>query len=181
MPVGVAGAVVADVAAEWPVVAAVVAVVAADVLVESPGARARMLLPGPPDAVAESTTVAVVLDVDEVDDVLVDVGVTLHGYGTREHGPEAQLGGLAHQVAGLVAILHAGQVDHDLVAVALDLGLGHAETVHPVADDVHGLVDHGGRTLLAHLLEAHLDAALEVEAEDRARPADERERRTSRR
>ena len=75
-------------------------------------------------------------------DELDDRPDALHGASEgRENRTEAQLGGLADQAAGLVAVLHAGQVDHDLVAVALDLGLGHAEAVDTVADDVDGLVE----------------------------------------
>ena len=48
---------------------------------------------------------------------------------------------------GLVAVLHAGQVDDDVVALAGDLGLGDAEAVDPVADDVDRDVEGVGLVL----------------------------------
>ncbi len=56
-----------------------------------------------------------------------------------EDGPEPQLGGLADDAEGLVAVLHAGEVDDDVVALPADLRLGHTERVDPVPDDVDRL------------------------------------------
>ena len=58
-----------------------------------------------------------------------------------EHGPEPQLGGLADQRQSPIAVLHARQLDHDGIALAGDVGLGHAEGVDPVADDLQRLVE----------------------------------------
>ena len=53
-----------------------------------------------------------------------------------EHRPEPQLGGLADVLLRLLAVLHAGQVDDDRVALPLHVGFGDAEAVDAVADDV---------------------------------------------
>ena len=130
---------------------------AVDVVVESPGARARTLLPGPPPAAVvdevdgrrrgaaeDEEASRRSTDVEDVDEAAVEYGGRM-----RQHRPEPQLRGLADHAARLVAVLHAREVDDDLVAVALDLGLGHAEAVDPVADDVDGLVEHRARPLSA--------------------------------
>ena len=49
---------------------------------------------------------------------------------------EPELGGLADERQRLRAVLHAGEVDDDRVALAVDLGLGDAEGVDAVADDL---------------------------------------------
>ena len=49
-----------------------------------------------------------------------------------EHRPEPQLGRLAHQLQRPVLVLDARELDDDGVALAGDLGLGHAEGVDPV-------------------------------------------------
>ncbi len=54
----------------------------------------------------------------------------------RLHRPEPQLRGLADEALGLGAVLHAGQVDDDRVALALHVGFRDAEAVDAVADDV---------------------------------------------
>src|SRR5215203_1287196 len=82
---------------------------------------------------------------------------------------EAELGRAADNADHLVGVLHAGDLDHDLVLrLHPDVGLGHAEAVYALPDEI-------GRLL--HLLAGHLapaclgtlklraDAALEVEAE----------------
>ena len=82
---------------------------------------------------------------------------------------------------GLVAVLHTREVDDDVVALAADLGLGDAEAVDPVADDVDGDVERC-RRVNSPTGDRHRDAALEVEAERRARGRRrERARRTCRR
>ena len=63
-------------------------------------------------------------------------GLALVGRQRLQHGTEAELGRLAHDLEGPVLVLHAGQVHDDGVALAGDLGLGHAEAVDAVADDV---------------------------------------------
>ena len=61
--------------------------------------------------------------------------------GLLQHRPEPQLGGLAHEGEGAVAVLHPRQLDDDGVALAGDVGLGHTEGVDPVADDGERLVE----------------------------------------
>ena len=65
----------------------------------------------------------------------------------RLHRTEPQLGGLADEALGLGRVLHARQVDDDRVALALHVGLGDAETVDAVADDVdRGVERRSGRS-----------------------------------
>ena len=80
---------------------------------------------------------------------------------------------------GLVAVLHAGQVDDDVAPLARDLRLGDAEGVDPVADDVDGHVEGVGLEL-ADRREHDRHAALEVEAEHRLVTALQRDRGTCR-
>ena len=82
-----------------------------------------------------------------------------------QNGPEAQLRRLAHHVEGTALVPHPGQLDDDGVALAGDLGLGHAEGVDPVADDLDGLVEHAAGVHPLRRLEDDRGAALEVEAE----------------
>ena len=73
----------------------------------------------------------------------------------------------------LLAVLRAGQVDDDGVALAVDLGLRDAERVDPVGDDLDRGVQ--GREVGAlHREEHDRDPALEVEAELRAAVAEQR-------
>ena len=83
-----------------------------------------------------------------------------------EHRPELELGGLADQGDGPVLVLHAGDLDEDVVALAGDLRLGHAEGVDALADDGDGLVD-GVAVGLALGLQHDRHTALEVEAQQR--------------
>ena len=62
-----------------------------------------------------------------------------------EHRPELQLGGLADQVERPVLVLHARDLDEDVVALAGDLRLGDAEGVDALADDRDGFVDRVAR------------------------------------
>ena len=90
----------------------------------------------------------------------------------RDH-PELQLGGLADERQGLRAVLRARQVDHDRVALAVDLGLGDTEGVDPVGDDLDRGVQ--GREIGALHREQHdRDPALQVETELRAAVAEQR-------
>src|SRR6185369_4912873 len=82
--------------------------------------------------------------------------------------PEAELGGLPDQVddVGAAAARHR---DLDLVAVALDLGLGDAQAVDALTNDVDRLVDRPAVDLLPRLRRARREddarAALQVQAE----------------
>jgi hypothetical protein len=62
-------------------------------------------------------------------------------------------------------VAHAGKLHDHGVALAGDLGLGHAEGVDPVADDVDGLVEHAAGVDPLRRLQDHGCAALEVEAQ----------------
>ena len=55
-------------------------------------------------------------------------------------------------------VLHARQLDDDGVALAGDLGLGHAEGVDPVADDLDGLVEGVAASASCGGLEHHRHA-----------------------
>ena len=85
---------------------------------------------------------------------------------------EVKLGRRAHQLLGARCVLHIREADRDLVvARGLDLRLGHAELVDPVAHDVDRPVER----VLRHVrglrgrrpLVDELRAALEVESEPR--------------
>jgi hypothetical protein len=52
-----------------------------------------------------------------------------------QHGPEAQLGGLADERQHPLLVLDTRQLHHDRVALDRDLGLGHADRVHSGLDD----------------------------------------------
>ena len=82
---------------------------------------------------------------------------------------ELELRGLADQLRSLLRVVHAGELDDDLVGALLaDLGLGDAELVDPVPHDRDRAVEVGGRDLVAlrrHRLEHDLEAALQVETE----------------
>ena len=54
---------------------------------------------------------------------------------------ELELGGGADGVDHLVGVGHVGDGHHDVAALEVDLGLGHALGVDPVADDVDGGVE----------------------------------------
>ena len=55
---------------------------------------------------------------------------------------ELELRGLPDQLRGLLGVVHAGELDHDLVGALLaDLGLGHAELVDPVPHDLDRAVE----------------------------------------
>ena len=95
--------------------------------------------------------------------VVVVVASRTSGGSWSEHGPEPQLGRGAHQIEGALLLVDPGQLHDDRVALAGDLGLGHAEGVDAVADDLDGLVEGLVAGLLGGL-EHHRDAALEVEA-----------------
>ena len=85
--------------------------------------------------------------------VVVVVVVVLHagrvgpagsgvGWAGRPAAPAGiELGRLADDLLGLPPVLHPRQLDHDLVALAGDLGLSDAEAVDPLADDLLGLLD----------------------------------------
>ena len=61
-----------------------------------------------------------------------------------------ELRGLADQLRGRGGVVHAGELDHDLVAALLaDLGLGHAELVDAVLHDRDRTVEVVGRELVA--------------------------------
>ena len=85
---------------------------------------------------------------------------------------ELELSRRAHLLLGALRVLNVRQADRDLVlARALDLGLGDAERVRPLADRLDGVVDRLRRDL-GHLgrraaLVDELDAALEVQPEPR--------------
>ena len=81
-----------------------------------------------------------------------------------QHRPEPQLGGPADDLEGPLAVLDAGEVDDDGVALADDLGLGDAEGVDPAADDLDGVVERLVRHVVGGL-EDHRHAALQVEAQ----------------
>ena len=82
---------------------------------------------------------------------------------------ELELRGLADDLGGALGVLHARELDRDLVlALLADLGLGDAELVDPLADDRDravevrvGQLTAGRRLRLQH----DLEPALEVEAE----------------
>ena len=85
-------------------------------------------------------------------------------------GRKAQLGGLADDVEDLLLVGGPGELHDDGVALAGDLGFGHAEGVDALADDADGLIELLGRDRVVDLavldrLEVDRDAALEVEAE----------------
>ena len=102
--------------------------------------------------------------VDGAGRAVLGVEVRLGG----EHRPEPELGGAADDLEGPLAVLDAGQVDDDRVALADDLGLGDAEGVDPGADDLDGLVERARRAPSSVGLVDDRGAALEVEAELRA-------------
>jgi hypothetical protein len=83
---------------------------------------------------------------------------------------EVQLGDFAHLFDGPLGVAGAGQPHRDLVgARALDLGLGHAEGVHALADDVQRPLNGVGGDLgllgRGLALVDQLHAALEVQAQ----------------
>ena len=80
---------------------------------------------------------------------------------------------LPDQCDGLVAVLHAGEVDDDVAPLPGDLGLEGAEGVDPVADDVDGDVERVG-PVLPDRRQHDRGAALQVEAEHRLVVARER-------
>ena len=80
------------------------------------------------------------------------------------HRAEHDLAGDADQLDGAVLVLHAGQVDHDRVALAEDLRLGHAERVDAGAVDVGHDIEGVG-VEAPHRLQRDRRAALEVESE----------------
>ena len=61
-----------------------------------------------------------------------------------QHRPEVHLARDLHELFGLLLVLHAGQVDHDGITLAQDLGLGHAEAVDSRADALDSEVEAGG-------------------------------------
>src|SRR5207249_2568544 len=83
-----------------------------------------------------------------------------------KHRPEVELGGGADEADDAALVLHARQLDDDRVALAADVGLGHAEGVDPGPDDRDRLVQHAALDL-ALGLEHDGPAALEVDAEQR--------------
>ena len=76
--------------------------------------------------------------------VVVGIGVAHGSVGLRPVGSAARRSGRPCSSA-FVAVLHARQVDDDRVALPLHLGLGDAEAVDAVADDVDRGVERGGR------------------------------------
>ncbi len=87
------------------------------------------------------------------------------------HVVELERGGLADQRRGLLDVVHAGELDDDLIlALGADLGLGDAELVDAVPHDLDRPLEVGRRQRmpLGRLRPQHdLEAALEVEAERR--------------
>jgi hypothetical protein len=105
------------------------------------------------------------LEVAERGDLAVQVQVQV-----RLPVVELELGRRAHLLLRARGVLHRRQPDRDLVrSGALDLGLGYAEGVGPLADRVDRVVDRLRRDLRdlrgRPALVDELDAALQVEAE----------------
>ena len=67
-------------------------------------------------------------------------GVHLLGRQHRTDRTEPQLGGLTDEVERSLCIVDTWQLDHDRLALAGDVGLGHTECVDTLADDVESLV-----------------------------------------
>src|SRR3990167_5876747 len=82
---------------------------------------------------------------------------------------ELELRSLADQLEGSLRILHAWELDHDLVrALLADLGLRHAELVDAAAHDRNRAVERlriERPALRRDRLEDHLETTLEVETE----------------
>ena len=82
---------------------------------------------------------------------------------------ELELGGLADDLRRLAGVVHAGELDHDLVlALLADLGLGDAELVDAAAHDRDRALHAGGvagLVLRRDRLQHDLETALEVEPE----------------
>ena len=91
-------------------------------------------------------------------------GVQGLGWQLDEHGSEPQLGRGSDQVEGALLLVDPGQLHDDGVPLAGDLGLGHAEGVDAVANDLDGLVEGLVAGLLGGL-QHHRHTALEVESE----------------
>ena len=97
----------------------------------------------------------------------------------RDRGPgqglleveELELRGRSDDLGRRLRILHAGQLDHDLVvALRADLGLGDAELVDAAPHDLDRTFEVFLGELAVrrrHGLERHLEATLEVETERR--------------
>src|SRR5215217_1287045 len=89
--------------------------------------------------------------------------------GSGENLVEAELGRTADNADHLFGVLHARDLDHDLVLrLHPDVGFGHAEAVYALPDKIgrllHLLAGHLASACLG-ALQLRADAALEVEAE----------------
>ena len=83
-----------------------------------------------------------------------------------QDGAEPELGRLPHQFERPVTVLDARELHHDRIALTGDLGLGHADAVDALTDDLDRLADGLAVGFLGGL-EHDRDAALEVEAQER--------------
>ena len=94
-----------------------------------------------------------------------------------EHGSQIYLTGNLHKFLCLALVLHTGQVDHDGVSLAQNLGLSNAKRVDALAQlldcEIHALVAKR-RARLGAL--RHRDAALQIETECRFRVSSEHRR-----
>ena len=79
--------------------------------------------------------------------VVVVEGVT--GTGHAQDRTQFELGRAADQLLGAGPVLDAGKLDDHALALPGDVGLGHTQPVHPLADDVLGLLHGFVRRLLA--------------------------------
>ena len=85
--------------------------------------------------------------------------------GGAQHGSKEQLGRLADDLQRPGRVLDARQLDDHVVALAADVGLGHAEGVDPLAHDRDGLVEDAAVDLALGLQDDRR-SALKIEAKE---------------